>query len=251
MDKTDKRLKQDTIEKPLCIIPARGESKRLPHKNKALLNGKPLVLYAIECALASEVFDRIIVSSDDEDILEIAYENKATPHKRPKGLAGSRVSQADVCKFLLTIIPQSKQTGQTYKTFCLLNPCNPLRTPEEVNDAYNLFLEEEANYVMSVVKFEPSPQLALVETKKGWLAPQNGWESMKQSQKLKPLYRHESSFIFARSEVFLIEFEYGFYGSKVIPYFINRPSIDIDYPQGLRCAEFILRELECQQSKIL
>ena len=232
---SEKRLLADTAGKPMAIIPAREGSKRLKNKNKALINGKPLVLYAIEAAKESGVFDAIVVSSDDEEILEIAYENKVLPHKRAMGLAGDRVQVRHVCQYLLPVYGNPE-------CFCVLYPTNPFRTPEDLNNAYNLFLEKDANYVMSVVTASPPPQLALKKLRMGWLAPWIGVDEMKQSQKLETLYRHDGSFIFAKSKIFLIEFDYKFYGSKVIPYFIEHPSVDIDTQDDLRYARYLMNE---------
>lgn len=93
----------NVIDKPLCIIPVRGGSKRFPRKNIALLRGKPLLTYAIEAALESGIFETIHVSSEDEEILSLAgkYEQvEAIP--RDPSLAGDRVRIVDLCKAILT-----------------------------------------------------------------------------------------------------------------------------------------------------
>src|SRR6266571_5491475 len=83
--------------KPLCVIPARRGSKRLPLKNLLPLNGKPMVAYSIEGALTCGLFDHVYVSTEDEEISQIAKHFGAVVHVRPPELAGDFVSATDVC----------------------------------------------------------------------------------------------------------------------------------------------------------
>ena len=221
--------------KPLCIIPARAGSKRLTSKNKIVFDGKTLIEWAIEVAIESQLFLHIFPSSDDEEILEIAYnhfnQGLVQPHRRPIRMARDDISLREVCRFVL----------MTYKVqadaFCLLIPNNPFRTAKELQDAYKLFRKKDANYLISVKRFTPPPQMAL-SIKDGFLKPY-GTEFNKQSQELEPLYVEDGSFAFAKIETFFNEFDMNFYGSKCLPYIINRPSIDIDTPEDLAYAEYL------------
>jgi len=142
--------------KPVCFIPARKGSKRLKNKNKLLLNGKPLVLHAVDVAIESGIFGRIMVSSDDVEILEMAYRRKVYPHKRPAKLAGDNLEIKDICSFLL----QTIRTTLTAE-FAVLSPASPFRTAEDIKNCYKLLTESGANTVMSVVKCPHPPQWAL------------------------------------------------------------------------------------------
>ena len=114
------------LQKPLCIIPARGASKRFPRKNIALLAGEPLLGYAIRAAMESHVFDLVCVSSEDDEILKIAERLGAEAVlKRPHDLAGDRVPLKEVCIHLLEMFFQE---GREYSEFGLLLVTNPLRT---------------------------------------------------------------------------------------------------------------------------
>ncbi len=222
--------------KPLCIIPARGGSKRLPRKNLALLAGKPLLAYAIEAALESCVFDQVCVSSEDDEILEVASAHGAhLALKRPHELATDTVQVKHVCMYLLEdFVPQ----GRAYTEFAVLLTTNPFRTAEDIRDAYEIFKREDANYVMSLVRYSHPPQRA-VWAPQGHVEPYFGLQYMKQAQLLDTLYRHDGSIIFAKSEAFLRERE--FYGTKVVPYFIPvERSVDIDSKLELAWAEFLL-----------
>jgi CMP-N-acetylneuraminic acid synthetase len=221
---------------PLCIIPARGGSKRLPRKNIALLAGKPLLAYAIEAALDSGVFDQVCVSSEDDEILEVARAHGAhLALKRPPELASDSVQVRHVCAYLLEDFAAQ---GQAYTEFAVLLATNPFRTAQDIKAAYEVFKREDANYVMSLVPYPHPPQRA-VWAPHGYVKPYFGLQYMKQTQLLDTLYRHDGSVIFAKSEVFLTEKE--FYGTKVVPYFIPlERSVDIDHPQDLAWAEFLL-----------
>jgi len=223
----------------LCIIPARKGSKRLENKNMALLNGKPLVEYAIEVAVESKLFALVIVSSDSREILELAYEHfhggLVQPHKRPSGLAGDDIEIKTVCRFIL-------ETYRPCEEFCLLQPSNPFRTAEDIKSAYKLLMDTDANYVMSVKPYSHPPQWALSIQDK-YIKPYWDKETIKQSQDLEPLYVCDGGIIFAKVKAFLGEFNLGFYGSKAMPYFLKQ-SVDIDTAEDLAYAEYLMSKNE-------
>lgn len=222
-------------DKPVCIIPARGGSKRFPRKNLALLAGKPLLAYAIESAVESGIFDNVCVSSEDNEILEVARKYGATALEREKELATDQAQVRHVCAQLLESFIRN---DLYYESFAVLLVTNPLRTSQDIINAYDIFKRDEGNYVMSLVPFSHPPQRALHESN-GYLEPYFGSQYMKQTQLLEPLFRHDGSVIFGKTDVFLKERE--FYGSKVAPYYISsNRSVDIDSPNDLLWAEFLL-----------
>jgi CMP-N-acetylneuraminic acid synthetase len=229
-------------EKPLCIIPARGGSKRIPKKNISILAGKPLLAYAIESAIESNIFDKICVSSDDDEILDIArYYGANLALKRPSFLSSDNVQIKDVCVYLLEYFLDQ---GIKYKDFGVLLVTNPLRTAKDIKEAYRLFKTKDANYVMSLVPFSHPPQRA-VSIRSGFVEPFFGIEYMKQTQLLEILYRHDGSIIFAKSDTFLKTRE--FYGEGVIPYLMPAErSVDIDTPIDLAWAEFLISQKLCK-----
>jgi CMP-N-acetylneuraminic acid synthetase len=227
--------------KPLAIIPARGGSKRFPRKNVAILAGKPLIAYAIEAARESKIFDLVCVSSEDDEILDIAEKWGAqTVLKRPAELADDSASLKEVCVHLLEDFALQ---GRKYSEFGLLLVTNPLRTASDLRKSYELFKKENASLCMSVVPFSHPPQRAVrVSPKSGLVESYFGIENMTQTQSLEPLYRHDGSIIFAQSEIFLKTGE--FYGPGVVPYFIPpERSVDIDSPLDLAWAEFLLERI--------
>jgi len=233
--------------RPLCIIPARSGSKRLPRKNIALLAGKPLLAYAIEAALESDVFDKICVSSEDDEILEVA--RRCGAHlalKRPLELSTDTAQVKHVCAHLLENFAAK---GLAYAEFAVLLATSPLRMSQDIKAAYEIFKREDANYVMSLVPYSHPPQRA-VRLSNGYAKAYFGLQYMKQAQFIDTLYRHDGSIIFAKSEVFLKEKE--FYGTKVVPYFIPvERSVDIDSALDLAWAEFLLsRTASCGKQEV-
>lgn len=219
--------------KPVCIIPARAESKRLRNKNKLKLGGKTLVEHAILTAMESKLFQVICVSSDDEKILEIAYKHfnhgLVQPSKRPEKMARDDIPLREVCLHML----RCYQTNAT--EFCLLIPNSPFRTPADLQKAYKIFKKKNANYLISVKRYDRAPQLAL-SIKDGFLKPKWGHKSIKQSQELEPLYYEDGAICFAKMIAFVKEFDLNFYGSKCLPYIIQHPTMDIDTKQDFEVA---------------
>jgi CMP-N-acetylneuraminic acid synthetase len=225
------------VNKPLCIIPARGGSKRFPRKNVALLLGKPLLAYAIEAAIESKVFDIVCVSSDDDEIIEMAEGYGADlAVKRPIELSGDQVQVREVCAYLLESFATQ---GKSYAEFGVLLVTNPLRSSQDICNAYKIFKESAANFCMSLSPYSHPPQRA-VWIASGFVKPYFGRNYMKPTQMLETLYRHDGSIIFAKSVEFLKDKE--FYGTKVVPFLtpIER-SVDIDGPLDMAWAEFLLR----------
>lgn len=125
----------------LVVIPARGGSKRLPRKNVLPLAGKPLICWTIEAALEAKLNARIMVTSDDEEILAIArqYESQGvTAYKRPDELATDTASSADV---LIDAVDAEQAAGHDPKTLVLLQPTSPLRNAEDIRAALDIYRE--------------------------------------------------------------------------------------------------------------
>lgn len=231
--------------KPICIIPARGGSKRFPRKNIALLANKPLVAYTIEAALESNIFDEVCVSSEDDKILEISRKYGATLNlKRKSELASDTAQVRHVCASILEGLAAK---GLFYTEFAVLLATNPFRKPEDIKNAYRIFKSKKANYVISLVPYSHPPQRA-VWVPQDYVEPYFGLQYMKPAQLLDKLYRHDGSIIIARTEAFLRDKE--FYGTKAVPYFINEErSVDIDNPIDMARAEFLISRLNRNADK--
>ncbi len=135
----------------LAIIPARGGSKGLPRKNIRVLAGKPLIAWTIEAAQKSKFIDRIIVSTDDEEIAEVSQNYGAeTPFLRPQELATDEAKSDDVILHTLEWIEVNEKTQ--YESFILLQPTSPLRTHKHIDEAIKKFYDDDNSEALVSVK---------------------------------------------------------------------------------------------------
>ncbi|MDQ1264544.1 MAG: 5-N-acetyl-7-N-(D-alanyl)-legionaminic acid cytidylyltransferase [Campylobacterota bacterium] len=140
-------------KKILAIIPARGGSKRLPRKNIMPLFDKPLIAWSIEAAEKSKYIDNVIVSSDSEEILEVARAFGAnTPFVRPKELAADDTRSIDVVVHALNFYNEDK-----YDCVILLQPTSPLRDEQDIDRSIEYFFSKNATSVIGVCEVEHSP----------------------------------------------------------------------------------------------
>ena len=221
--------------KHLCIIPAKGSSQRLPGKNKAMFNEKPLVVWAIETCLAANIFDLIYVSSDDDEILALAQAYPVKVVKRPENLSKDPAGVKDVCHY---VIHGLEKQLLSFDAFSVVIPTSPLRTVEHLRGAWRLFCSDMIECVMSVTPLGHSPQRALAINSSGAVYPYFGMESMKMAQELEQLYMHDGTVLIADVEAFLKK--NNFYNLSIIPYVIAADeSVDVDTPLDLKWAEFL------------
>lgn len=208
----------------------------MPRKNVALLQGKPLLAYAIEAATKSNIFNEVYVSSEDEEILKCAENYSATPLHREEDLATDTAQVRDVTH---RVLKQLAHNGLHYGTFGVTLVTNPLRNEEDIRKAYEIFQETDCDGVMSLIQNTHPPQRA-VWAPDGFIKPYFGHEFMKQTQLLDKTYRHDGSIYFGKTSIFLGQME--FYGNRIAPYFtpLSR-AIDIDTAEDLEMAEAILR----------
>lgn len=140
----------------LALIPARGGSKGVPHKNIRLLAGKPLIAWSIETALTCPRLDRVIVSTDDLQIAEIARQWGAeVPFLRPSELARDDTPDLPVCKHALTWLAEHENYYPTIVVW--LRPTAPLRTAADIESAISTLIDTGANCVRSVCLAEHHP----------------------------------------------------------------------------------------------
>lgn len=140
-------------KKILAIIPARGGSKRLPRKNIMPLFEKPLIAWSIEAAKKSKYVDNVILSSDSQEIIEVARAFGAnTPFVRPKELAADDTRSIDVVIHALDFYKE-----ENYDCVILLQPTSPLRDENDIDGAIEQFFEKGATSVIGVCEVEHSP----------------------------------------------------------------------------------------------
>ncbi|HEY4526287.1 MAG TPA: acylneuraminate cytidylyltransferase family protein [Candidatus Paceibacterota bacterium] len=143
-------------KKVLILIPARGGSKRIPHKNRRLLGGKPLVSYAIKAARRSKYADRILVSTDDKKIQEIARKaNAEVPFLRPKKLSGDRVSTGAAVIHALDYL---KAEGWQPDIVVVVQPTSPLVQSSDMDAAIKILISSGVNTCVSVEEATERPE---------------------------------------------------------------------------------------------
>lgn len=137
----------------IAIVPARGGSKGLPGKNIKELCGKPLIAYTIQAALEAEGIDRVVVTTDDEEIANVAKKYGAEiPFMRPAELAGDTASAVDV--YLHAVSFLEKEEGKAIDKFMVLLPTAPLRNGSDIEQALRQFEETHAETLVSMKEAE-------------------------------------------------------------------------------------------------
>ncbi len=217
----------------ICFIPAKGNSRRLPRKNILTVGGKPLVVRAVESALESGCFDKIYVSSNDKEILEVAEKAGAVGLQRSQDLCKDDIRAKDVMQFQLSGLREK------YNYVTLLMPSNPLRTARHIKEAWTLLIDKKALSLVSVTEFGMNPGVAVI-IRNGKLAPFYGKELdwVREDEYPKGYYLNGAIYM-ANYDLFMEKAT--FLGNNTVPYIMDRvSSIDVDDPEDLRLAEFYL-----------
>lgn len=118
----------------IAVIPARGGSKGIPRKNIKIIGGKPLVAWSIEACLKSNVVDSVVVSTDDQEIFNIAEQFGATPYMRPSHLGNDNVHAVHV---VLDYLNHCDKEGIMVNKIAMILPTSPLKTADDINNAFN------------------------------------------------------------------------------------------------------------------
>ncbi len=230
--------------KPLCLIPARGGSKRFLRKNIALLGGKPLIAWTIKTAIDTGLFDHVWVTSEDKQILEIAEKWGSTTIQRSEDLAGDQVALEPVCHEALSVITQ-KHSG--YSDLFLMLPTSPFRKKENILKAWKEYVANDADSLMSIVQYDSPPQWSMFMEDGKWLEPYD-WEGFySERQQILPLYHHDGAYFITNIGKFN---ETGLLmGPKTMPFTVSQiESVDIDEPIDLAWAEFLLEQGKAEEN---
>lgn len=135
-------------KKVLAIIPARGGSKGIPKKNIKAISGKPMIIYTIEAAKECQYIDKVIVSTDNEEIAEIAMKAGAiVPFSRPEELA---TDEAELIGVVMHAVEFYERKGDHYDIIVLLPPTNPLRTGEDIQKALEYYIRKQGKSLLSI-----------------------------------------------------------------------------------------------------
>ena len=227
----------------LAIIPARGGSKGLPGKNIKPLLGKPLIAYAVEAALKSKYIDRVIVSTDDEEIARVAREAGAeVPFMRPAELASDTATAVDV--YIHATEFMMNQTGEPIEKFMVLLPTAPLRTVDHIDAAVEAFNEKGCDTLISVTEAETPPSWYMNMDGRGCIS--NSGFGMKgaivNNRQVNDAYYIPNGAIYILDYKLLKE-KRTYYSDNTYGFVMSRlESIDIDNIDDFEYAEFLMKK---------
>lgn len=221
----------------LAVIPARGNSKRLPNKNILILVGKPLIAWSIEAGLKSEYIDKVVVSSDSNEILDISKKNGANIVKRPSELASDFATSFDAIKHAIDILDEK------FDFVILLQPTSPLRKSEHIDEALELLINKKGDAVISVCETDHSPLWSNTLPKDRSMVNFLKNEVLnKRSQDLVKYYRLNGAIYICRMEKLLEEKSF-FLKDNIYAYKMDRESsVDIDEKIDFQLAELMIEK---------
>lgn len=232
--------------KNIAIIPARSGSKGLKNKNIKKLLDKPLIAYSIKAALDSHQFSVVMVSTDSWQYAEIAHEYGAeVPFLRSEMTSSDTASSWDMVEEVLC---EYEKLGRTFTTFCLLQPTSPMRTAEDLANAYKLYGEKQAIAVVSVCELEHPlawcGTLGRDQSLNGFIARNQGGRR----QEMEKFYRPNGAIYIAdvkqfREDRFL-------YRKDAYAYIMPKErSVDIDTEFDFKFAEYLMLGNQQQEER--
>ena len=176
----------------LCVIPARGGSKRIPKKNIRDFCGKPMIAYAIDLAKSSQLFEHIVVSTDDYEIKQLAHKYGAeVPFERPSLLADDSTPTVPVIKHAIT---ELEHRGLSFKNVCCLYPSVPLISAERIIEAFYKSLQKPEVFVMPIIAFCSPIERAFTLEQSGKVIPLNHQNITLRTQDCKKTYHDAGQF---------------------------------------------------------
>ena len=224
----------------IAIITARGGSKRIPRKNIKEFCGKPIIAYSIEAALEARIFDEVMVSTDDEEIVEIAKKyGAAVPFRRSYENSNDYATTTDV---LLEVINEYKKIGKEFSHMCCIYPTAPFVTSDKLINAMQLLQEKVVQTVIPVVEFSFPPMRGMYirDNKLEFCHPEYAFT---RSQDLEKMYHDSGQFYCVKVRDFLEEKKLVMPNTKAIVV-SEREVQDIDTLEDWEMAEMKYRLLK-------
>jgi len=218
----------------VCVIPARGGSKRIPRKNIRPFAGKPIIAWSIETALASGCFDEVVVSSDDPEIIDVATKYGATaPFIRPTELAGDYVATLPVITHAIGQMPKCRDG-----VICCLYPTAPLLSIDDLLRGFELVRESGADFVCSVTSYDYPIQRALSVDGAGFLRMIDYSHLSTRTQDLEEVWHDAGQFYFGFSSSWINATQ--IFSETTVPLVLKRSNVvDIDTIEDWDLAEAI------------
>ena len=224
------------------MIPARGGSKGIPQKNIVQLMGRPLLAYTCEAALASHLLDRVVVSTDDPGIAQIARECRVeAPFMRPQELAQDDTATLPVIQHAVRWLQETE--GYSPDAVMILQPTSPLRRTEHIDGASEVMANTGADTVVSVLQvphqYNPVSLMALNE--EGWLIPhQPGPMLLRRQDKPLVYARNGPAVLLVKQSTLMVHDT--LYGANTKPYLMDEiDSFDVDTKDDLIIIEALLK----------
>jgi len=226
----------------IAVIPARGGSKRIPGKNIKSFHGVPMVARAIEIAKKSELFDQIIVSTDDESIAEVSREYGASaPFIRPSRLADDYAGTAPV---IAHAVSEAMKSDATIEHVCCIYPCVPLLMPQDLIRAFDIFSKSNSDFVFPVIEYSHPVQRGFTLGAGGEVNFAYPEHEMSRTQDLEPMYHDAGQFYWGKAESWLSGKKMHSDGiGMLIP---SWRVVDIDNEQDWQRAELLYSALKLE-----
>lgn len=224
----------------IAIIPARGGSKRIPRKNIKDFSGIPMIAYAIVAAKESKIFDRIIVSTDDEEIAEIAEKWGAEiPFMRPAELADDYVETAPV---IVHAIQRCLSFGWVFNNVCCIYPTVPFICADDIKGALGYMSEVNADYCFPITEYPSAIQRALTVLSDGKVRPIYPEFEKTRTQDLEPAFYDVGQFYWGKTDAWLSNalIHTGGLAYKIPSWRV----VDIDTPEDWKRAEILSKNLQ-------
>ena len=218
----------------IAFIPARGESQRFPKKNIANFLGKPLISYPIKEAISSNVFDSIIVSTENRKISEIAKKYGAEVTKRSFKSASNTAHELEACKEYFVGLKKKNKLLPDF--FCVIYPTAVLLKAKDFKKSYKLFISnKKIDVVMGVSKYNYHPYKSLKLNGRGYLQPLFKEKCYSRSQNYPAMYASNGTFYWHNTKRFLDKKYEGHYAKNLVGFEIeNIIPMDIDYKKDLK-----------------
>ncbi len=228
----------------IAVIPARGGSKRLPGKNIIDFLGRPIIAYSIEAARECGLFERVIVSTDDEDIARVSEQFGAETDRRPDELATDDAHLIDVC---LDLFDREAEQGREYDQFCMVHATSPLRQASDIKAVVELLEEGRCLFACALSEFNHYAHQALKLDENGFIEPM--WpEHVNQHSHLMPHLVGGSGSTYA---AFIDAFraQRTFFGKPMRGHLMDRlRSIDIDIEEDLEIVKLFKEYLDAKKT---
>lgn len=185
----------------IAVIPARGGSKRIPRKNIKEFCGKPMIAWAISVALESQLFEHVVVSTDDDEIANVAKKWGAeTPLVRPDNLADDLTPTVPV---IAHSVKACLELGWAVKHACCIYPCTPFIQVDDLRKALDLSVEHDADFVYPVTEYAHPIQRAMRRLSNGKMQFFNPEYEMTRTQDLEVAYHDAGQFYWGKSSSWL------------------------------------------------